>query len=128
MEDVLAREGVELPRYQERSAARTSLVCIDRDEAIPQVLNIQFDVFCRPRRLVHVGSQRLDVKTVTLQCVADFVFELIDDRKVRKERENVFYFEQIRLLQEVHSTGSIGWRQKKTIGTSRNRPQIPLTL
>jgi hypothetical protein len=47
------------------------------------------------------------VKAVILQCVADFVFELIDDRKVGKEREDVFYLEQIRLLQEFHGAESI---------------------
>lgn len=82
---------------------RTPFSLFQRDEAVLQIRNIIFNDLCASGSLVHVRTKLVDVFGIFLQREADFVFEVIDDNKVREEGEYVLYLQKRRVLDEFHS-------------------------
>lgn len=106
MEEVLTREHVELPRHQSEPTLPALVAHLHRDESVCEVVDVLLDRFCRRGSFVHFGSQFLNLGRVVFERVANLGFEVIDDHKVWEEGQNVFDFDQIRSLEELHRTAS----------------------
>ena len=102
MERMLTREDIELSCEQRLVTMRTSLASVDSDESLLQCRYVLLDGLGVPCHLIHLSLQRVDMGRVALQRSANLLLEIIDDHKVRKERQDVLDFQKIRVLQESH--------------------------
>lgn len=70
--------------------------------------NVPPNVVRPHRRFVHLRFQVLDLPVVLFQRRADRLFEVVDQRKVREERQDVLDLEQtVRLLEEGYSFSDV---------------------
>ena len=108
MKGVLARENEKLSTQDWQAADPALFTWLHNRVPHVKRLDLCLDLIRRVRRNVHFLLQRVNVSGVFLQSVANFFFEVIDNNKVREERDQVLNFKQVALPEE--SNGSFDAR------------------
>lgn len=102
MEAMMTREYIELPCKQQLFALGAKCIRVDGDKPILESRNILFDALRRRGCLIHLTLQLLDMTRVLLQSMCNLLLEIVDDHKVREERQYIFNLQQISVFQKLH--------------------------
>lgn len=104
MESMVTRKDIELPCKKEIRTTRALFVRVDGDKSGFERRNVLFYAFGGLCSLIHFNLERIDLGGISFQGVRNFFLEIIDDNEIREERQNIFDFEQICILKELHSS------------------------
>lgn len=94
----MAREHIELPRQEQLFALGAWCIRVDGNISILQRGDVLLDAFCRLRRLIHLTLQLINMRGILLQSMRNLFFEVVNDYKVREERQYILNLQEIRVL------------------------------